>query len=175
MRPLSWKSPVAWIGATLLVGTLAACGSGGGTPASSDPRTSQPATTAPAVTSAATTPAPSSSTLSPFEQAQAWFASVQDIYTSIQQDTETIKLAADRKDLASVHNACQALQVDAEKARAAPAPPDALMVAAVGSATDAYAEAARACLAGDFTTTAKEINQGAYYLQRANDIMNNLD
>lgn len=172
VRALSWKNPVSWIGSALLVGALAACGSGSGTaPTSSDPATSQPATGAPAGTS----PAPGASSLSPFQQAQAWFASVQPIYTSIQQDTEAIKLAAGKQDVAAIRNACEALQVDDEKARAAPAPPDELMVAAVGSATDAYAKAARACLAGDYKTTATQINQGAYYLQRANDIMNNMD
>lgn len=162
---------VAWIGSALLVGTVAACGSGTGA-SHSDPPATHPAATAPAT---APTPTATASGRSPFQQAQAWFASVQDIYTSIQQDTEAIKLAANKQDVTSVRNACAALQADNEKARAAPAPPDPLMAAAVGSATDAYAKAAQACLAGDYKTTATEINQGAYYLQRANDIMNNMN
>lgn len=155
----------------LLIATVSACGSDGKTPAASG--SSRP----PTPTTHAVAPAGSSSgqpTLSPFQQAQAWFASVQDIYTSIQQDTEAIKMAAGKQDVTSIHNACAALQADNEKARLAPAPPDRLMIAAVGSATDAYAQAAQACLAGDYATTATQIDQGAYYLARANDIMNNM-
>ena len=162
--------------AAALTASLAACGSGGGhsgatsapAPASTPAGSSAPA---PAVS----TPAPAASNLTPFQLAQAWFASVQPIFTSIQQDTEAIKLAAGKQDVVSVRNACQALQVDNQKARLAPAPPDRLMIVAVGSATDAYAKAAQACLAGDYSTTATQIDQGAYYLQQANTIMNNLD
>jgi hypothetical protein len=134
---------------------------------------SRHATTAPAPTSAP--PGSGTSAPSAYQQVQAWYAGVQDIYTSIQQDTEAIKLAAGKQDVTSVHNGCEALQVDVAKARAAPPPPDLRMLAAIGDATDAYAAGARACLAGDYKTTATQIDQGAYYLQRANDIMNNMN
>lgn len=153
---------------TVLALSVGACGSGGHPSA----RTGTSSGRTPVSSSSAQVGPRATQTLTPFQLAQAWFASVQPIYTSIQQDTEVIKTAAAKQDLNSIHSACQALQQDNQKARLAPAPPDRLMIAAVGSATDAYAQAAHACLSGDYATTATEIDQGAYYLSRANDIMN---
>lgn len=169
---------VAGGAAVLLTGALAACGSSGSpaTGTSGAPATTAASTAAStrAGTTASPQPTASASSASDYQRVQAWYAGVHDIYTSIQQDTEAIKLAAGKQDVTSVDNGCRALQSDVARARSAPPPPDLRMLAAIGDATDAYAAAAHACLAGDFKTTAAQINQGAYYLQRANDIMNNL-
>jgi len=169
MRPL-----IALAAAALIAGSLAGCSSSGGSPAASPPTT--PITTPTGVASSGSqgVPTAAASPTGGFERAQAWFSGVQGYFAAIQTGTEQIKAAAARNDAAALPNLCRLLGANVVKVNDAPAPPDKRLAQAVGAAMTAYKSAAQSCLSGDFGATATGINQGAQYLQQANDIMNNL-
>ena len=168
MRPL-----IALATAALIAGSVAGCSSSGGSPAASPPTTATSATSA-VPSGSAGGPTAAASPTGGFERAQAWFSGVQGYFAAIQTGTEQIKAAAARNDAAALPNLCRLLGANVVKVNDAPAPPDQRLAQAVGAAMTAYKSAAQSCLSGDFGATATGINQGAQYLQQANDIMNNL-
>lgn len=167
MRPL-----IALAAAALVAGSVAGCSSSGGSPATSPANTaSLPTAVTPSGSGAAPTAA---SPTGGFERAQAWFAGVQGYFAAIQTGTEQIKAAAARNDVAALPNLCRGLGLNVVKVNDAPAAPDKRLAQAVGAAMAAYKSAAQSCLTGDFAATATGINQGAQYLEQANEIMNDL-
>jgi len=162
MRPL-----IALAAAALVAGSVAGCSSSGGSPTAGSPA-------APGPTGSAGGPSATASPSGGFERAQAWFSGVQGYFAAIQTGTEQIKSAAARNDVAALPNLCRLLGVNVVKVNDAPAAPDKRLAQAVAAAMTAYKAAAQSCLTGDFGATATGINQGAQYLQQANDIMNNL-
>jgi hypothetical protein len=168
MRPL-----IALATAALVAGSVAGCSSSGGSPAAS-PSTTASLPTTTAQSGSAGVPTATASPTGGFERAQEWFSGVQGYFAAIQTGTEQIKAAAARNDAAALPNLCRVLGNNVVKVNDAPAAPDKRLAQAVGAAMTAYKSAAQSCLTGDFGATATGINQGAQYLQQANDIMNNL-
>lgn len=169
MRPL-----IALAAAALIAGPVAGCSSSGGSPAASPPTTPITAPTGVASSGGQGVPTATASPTGGFERAQAWFSGVRGYFAAIQTGTEQIKAAAARNDAAALPNLCRLLGANVVKVNDAPAPPDKRLAQAVGAAMTAYKSASQSCLNGDFGATATGINQGAQYLQQANDIMNNL-
>lgn len=136
-------------------------------PASTGATSSQPGPLQP-------TPTPSPSGTGAYERALAWSDLVHDDVTAIQQSTDAISQAAGKRDVAALKDLCIGLRQATTKLNADPTPPDTLMRQAVADAVSAYSAAATSCLAGNYGATADAITAGASYLNRANNIMNNL-
>jgi hypothetical protein len=124
--------------------------------------------------SAAVSPTTAGPTQSAYDRVQAWYDGVATHFAAIQDITGAIKDAAGASNVAALPNLCGQLRHDVTVVDSDPAPPDKLMAAAVIASMNAYSDAARSCLAGDYGAAATGINKGAVYLDKANQIMNNL-
>lgn len=156
----------AGVGVALII-VLAIIGSaaGGGKKKTAE-HTSIPSTIAGTPTTAASVEA-SNPTDTLRTAISTWYAGVEPDFTAIITALNAISSAAGTTDVDGLTTACGSLKRQVITFEADPASPDAQIRADLAKAMDAYSTSASLCLAGDYTQTATQIDQGNVWIGKA--------
>lgn len=95
-----------------------------------------------------------------------WFSGVRGDLAAIQKDQYAIADAASSQDATAVDSVCQQLKDDVVTFEADPAAPDTVIREDLAHAMDAYSTAATECLAGDYESSASDLDTGTSWLAR---------